>query len=61
MKKKVVKTAFMMAIAIFFLFLPLSIFIGDYAMFNILAIADFVLISSLIIVWIEHLFDELTE
>lgn len=61
MKKKIMKTVFMIFVTIFLLFVPLSIFIGNDVMFNFFAIIDFVLGSSLLIAMVKILLDSMTE
>lgn len=61
MQKKAMKTVFMIVVTITLLFVPLSIFIGNYVMFKFLSIVDFVLGASLLIAMIKILVDELTD
>lgn len=61
MKKKIMKTVFMIVVTIFLLFVPLSIFIGSDVMFNFFAIVGFALGSSLLIAVVKILLDLLTE
>lgn len=61
MKKKVMKTIFMIVVSNILLFLPLSMFIGNDVMFNFFAILGFVLGSSLLIMIVKMLLDEFVD
>lgn len=60
MKKTAMQTIVMIAVTITLLFVPLSLFLGNYVMFKFLSIVDFILLSLLLISIIKILLDVLT-